>query len=327
MGDDEKRDVTALSPQPPSSSQPRRQRVNTPFFLFDETPPRGFKKLHCRVDAQMNPLPSEYIPGDGFAKGEAYPTGLVRVFGASQLKRKKQSSNTAGFGVLDFSQASQSTNAANSSSEMKKRRKKGDEDNSFLRSPRRPRFSQRTPQEPSDSQFIKCSSSPLALSSDILRKGSTAESFSVKSNVTKQHKESTWNVLPGTPGSVPQSSQSRPLDFHRNSREKKQDVTKDFENRRIHHGTHCKTHDQSQDGPDVEPTVKQALNSTTSEVIVGQSSPVDSQRTPKETIPQSTWETFISETPSSYSRRSFPPSSLAIEIPTSRPQLRRCKTG
>ncbi len=276
----------------------------------------------------MNPLPSEYILGDGFAKWEAYPTGLVRVLGASsQLKRKKQSSNTAGFGVLDFSQASQSTNVANDFSDMKKRRRKGEEDNSFLRSPRRPRRSQRMPQEPSISQVIKCSSSPLALSSDILRKRSTAEPLRIEPNMTVHRERSPYDVVPGTAGSVPQSSQLRSLDFHRHSREKKQVVTDDFENRRIHHGTHLKAHDQGQDGPAVEATVKQALISMTSEVIVEQSSPVDSQQTPKETAPQSTWETFISETPASYARRSFPPSSLAPEVPTSKHQLRRCKTG
>lgn len=327
-GDDEEADVTPLSPQPLSSSQSRPPRANTALFLFDEAPPRGFKKLHCRVDAQMNPLPSEYIPGDGFANREAYPTGRVRVLAASsQLKRKKQSSTTTGFGVLDFSQASQPTSAANDFSETKKRRKKGEEDNSFLRSPRRPRRSHRNPQEPSSSQSIKCSSSPLTLSSDILRKRSTAESLGIESNMTVHYKKPTCDVPPETAGSIPQSSQSPSQGFRRNSREEKQGMANDLESRRIHHGIHLKAHDQSQDGPAVEPVVKQALNSTTSGVIVEQSSPVDSHRTPRETAPQSTWETFVPETPTSYSRRSFPPSSLATEVPTFNPQLRRCQTG
>ena len=327
-GDDEEADIIPLSPQPPSGSQPRPSRANTALFLFDEAPPRGFKKLHCRVDAQMNPLPSEYIPGDGFAKGESYPTGRVGVLGASsQLKRKKQSSTTTGFGVLDFCQASQPTSAANDFSETKKRRKKGEEDNSFLRSPRRPQPSHRIPQEPSTSQSIKCSSSPLALSSDILRKRSTAESLRIESNMTVHHKKPTCDVPLGTAGGVPQSSQSPSLGFHRHSREEKQGATNDCESRRIHHGIHLKAHDQSQDGPAVEPTVELVLDNTSSGVIVEQSSPVDSHRTPREIAPQSTWETFVSETPTSYSRRSFPPSSLATEVTTSKAQLRRCKTG
>jgi len=135
------RSLPALTLSRPPRTRSRSSRSGRgrrrPFLIFDNIPPRGFKRLKPNPSHKTKQLLAQRRAGDGFSDHEARPNGLVLMAG----KRKLPPDGVSAVGALDVTASATST--------MPNKREKAArrvEDNSFalcseafVRSPRHKR--------------------------------------------------------------------------------------------------------------------------------------------------------------------------------------------